>query len=67
MRADRLEPGYSVNTDDAFLARVFDKGLKAFSPNGILGNPIGASTAIGTTCLDSVAGLIVDHVRSRRV
>lgn len=65
VRSDRLEPGYSVDTDDAFLARVFVEGLKVFSPNGILGNPLGANTAIGTTCLDSVTGLIVDYVRSR--
>lgn len=65
VRSDRQEPGYSVRTDDAFLNRVFAEGLKAFSPNGILGNPCGANTTIGTACLDSVTGLIVDFVRSR--
>lgn len=65
VRWNRLEPGLSVPTDDAFLARVFAGGLKAFSPNGILGDPNGADTAIGVACLDSVSGLIVDYVRSR--
>lgn len=65
VRCDRLEPGLSVPTDDAFLARVFAGGLKDFSPNGILGDPNGADTAIGVACLDSVSGLIVDYVRSR--
>lgn len=32
VRSDRMEPGLSVDTDDAFLARVFDEGLKALSP-----------------------------------
>lgn len=63
VRTDRMIPGYQVATDDAFLARVLDEGLKAFSPNGILGNPIGADTSIGNACLDSVTALIVDHVR----
>ncbi|SCX19070.1 MULTISPECIES: creatininase family protein [Mycobacteriaceae] len=65
VRVDRLVPGYQVTTDDAFLTRVLDEGLKAFSPNGILGNPIGAAPAIGRACLDAVTGLITDYVRSR--
>ncbi|AQA06603.1 creatininase [Mycobacterium sp. MS1601] len=65
VRPDRLASGLSVDTDDAFLARVFDEGLKALSPNGILGDPHGANTAIGTTCLELVTDLIVDYVRSR--
>ncbi|WP_395307907.1 creatininase family protein [Mycobacterium sp. AMU20-3851] len=66
VRPDRLAPGLSVDTDDAFLARVFNEGLKALSPNGVLGDPHGANIAIGTACLDSVTDLVVDHVRSRR-
>ena len=66
VRPDRLEPGLAVDTDDAFLARMFEEGLKALSPNGILGDPREANTAIGETCLESVTGLIVDYVRSRR-
>lgn len=65
VRVDRLAPGYQVRIDDAFLARVLDHGLKAFSPNGILGNPIGATPAIGHACLDAVTGLIADYVRTR--
>jgi creatinine amidohydrolase len=66
VRTERLEPGLSVATDDAFLARVFEEGLKALSPNGILGNPEGANSAIGAACLDSVTDLIVDHVLAQR-
>lgn len=66
VRPDKLEPGLAVDTDDAFLARVFSEGLKALSPNGVLGNPHGANTAIGEICLESVTDLIVDYVRSRR-
>lgn len=65
VRSDKLVPGYQVNTDDAFLARVLTEGLKSLSPNGILGNPIGADTAIGHACLNAVTDLIVDYVRSR--
>ncbi|WP_193045616.1 creatininase family protein [Mycolicibacterium baixiangningiae] len=65
VRTDRLTPGYQSDTDDAFLDRVITEGLKTFSPNGILGNPIGADTAIGKACLESVTDLIVDYVRSR--
>lgn len=65
VRQDRLVAGLSVDTDDAFLARVFSEGLNALSPNGILGDPHGANTTIGRNCLDSVTDLIVDYVRSR--
>jgi len=65
VRADRLVPGYQVSIDDAFLARVLSDGLKTFSPNGILGNPIGANPTIGHACLDAVTGLITDYIRSR--
>ncbi|MBU8812470.1 creatininase family protein [Mycolicibacterium goodii] len=65
VRLDRLVPGCQVSTDDAFLTRVLDEGLKAFSPNGILGNPIGAAPVIGHACLDAVTRLITDYVRSR--
>lgn len=65
VRVDRLVPGYQVSIDDAFLARVLSEGLKAFSPNGILGSPIGATPEIGHACLDAVTRLITDYVRSR--
>ncbi|MEN4478806.1 creatininase family protein [Mycolicibacterium cosmeticum] len=65
VRAERLVPGYQVSIDDAFLARVLSDGLKAFSPNGILGNPIGATPTIGHACLDAVTGLITDYIRSQ--
>ncbi|MGE4023083.1 creatininase family protein [Mycolicibacterium sp.] len=65
VRIDRLEPGYQVDTDDAFLTRLLDEGLKAFSPNGILGSPVGADTAIGHACLAAVTGLISAYVRDR--
>lgn len=64
VRADRLVPGLQSDTDDAFLARVHAEGLKSFSPNGILGNPIGAETSIGVSCLNSVTDLIVDYIRT---
>lgn len=66
VRTDRLEPGLSVAPDDAFLARVFDEGLEALSPNGILGNPEGANSDLGAACLDSVTDLIVDYVLAQR-
>lgn len=65
VRTDKLVPGYRSATDDVFLARMMDEGLKAFSPNGILGNPVGADAAIGEACLQSVTHLIVDFARSR--
>lgn len=65
VRADKLVPGYQVYTDDAFVARLLADGLKPISPNGILGNPVGANTAIGRACLNAVTSLIVDYVRSR--
>lgn len=65
VRIDRLVPGYQVSTDDALVAHMLDVGLKALSPNGILGNPIGAVPEIGHACLDAVTGLIADFVRSR--
>jgi creatinine amidohydrolase len=65
VRSDRLAPGYASTPDDAFVAQLIDEGLKAFSPNGILGSPVGADAAIGEVCLELVTDLIVDYARTR--
>ncbi len=53
--ADRLERGYlgRINQDE-----LFRRGLRAFTPNAILGDARGASPQIG----EMVLGRLTDHV-----
>ncbi|MDV3125921.1 creatininase family protein [Mycobacterium sp. 21AC1] len=65
VRVEGFARGYSGTVDEKFLARTFREGIGSVSPNGVLGDPAGASESIGTACLDAVTSLIVEHVRAR--
>lgn len=65
VRLDRAAPGYAGVVDAPFLARVFDEGIDALSPSGVLGDPRGASTSIGTACLGAVTSVIAQFAQSR--
>jgi creatinine amidohydrolase len=65
VRWDHFAPGYSGTVDEELLARAFREGIDSISPNGVLGDPAGASSSIGTACLDAVTSLIVQHARTR--
>jgi mycofactocin system creatininase family protein len=53
----RLEAAWPVLTTE---------GVRALSPNGVLGDPAGASAELGEACLEAWAATIVEAVRRRR-
>ena len=65
VRVERFARGYSGIVDKELLDRAFREGISSISPNGVLGDPAGASPSIGAACLDAVTSLIVQHARAR--
>ncbi|WP_232330727.1 creatininase family protein [Nocardia fusca] len=65
VRTDHFTRGYTGIVDKELLARTFHDGIDSVTPNGILGDPEGASKAIGEACLDAVTSLIVDYAQTR--
>ncbi|KOS53430.1 creatininase family protein [Rhodococcus rhodochrous] len=65
VRTERFARGYSGPVDHEILVRAFTEGIHSVSPNGVLGDPAGASKSIGTACLNAVTSLIVDYARAR--
>jgi creatinine amidohydrolase len=61
VRTDRAAAGFTGAMDDALLARVFTEGIKAITPNGVLGDPRGMSSELGFSCLNAVADLLAAH------
>lgn len=60
---DRAEPGYIGPIDEAFLTRVFSEGVRAFSANGVLGDPRGMDAEAGRMCVEAVSELIHEALR----
>ncbi len=60
---DRLEIGKMGHID---LDELLTKGLRGITPNGILGDPHGATVEIGEAVIESLAETITQFVRSRR-
>ncbi|MFI5953844.1 creatininase family protein [Cryptosporangium sp. NPDC051539] len=61
VRAGRAAAGYLGPVDEEFLRQAFIEGVDAVSVNGVLGDPIGASDAIGHAALDAVTDLVVEY------
>jgi creatinine amidohydrolase len=62
VHADRLELGYVGRIDRQ---ELFRKGLRAFTPNGILGDARRASPQIGEAVLEHLAGYLAALVQQR--
>jgi creatinine amidohydrolase len=65
VRTDRLEQGATEPVDD-LMDRMRAGGTAAVSPNGVLGDPRGASAAEGRLLLDDLAARTVTALRDRR-
>lgn len=65
VRVEHYASGYKGTVDADLLDRAFREGIKAISPNGILGDPDGASRAIGLACLDAVTTLVARYARAK--
>ena len=63
VRQDRIEKGF---TGDVPLQDVLDKGLRHFTPNGIMGNPEGATAQLGEQVFETVSDYIVGAVGRAR-
>lgn len=62
VRRDRLEPG---STGRLNLDTLFHQGLRAITPNGVLGDPRNATPEIGAAVLERLADHLVQQVRSQ--
>lgn len=51
----KAEPGYTQGVDPELFERIFRDGLRGVTPNGILGDSRGMTTAIGKRCLERSA------------
>lgn len=63
VKMDRVERGYM---DDIPLNRLFLKGLKSFTDNGVLGDPSKADKEIGESILESLSDWYVEYIRRKR-
>ena len=61
VRADRLEAGETAPVA-ALMPRLRSQGVRAVSPNGVLGDPAGATAAEGRRILDALVERVVDEV-----
>lgn len=63
VRMARIEAGRVGELDRALVDQLFEKGLRAISPNGILGDPRGMDAGLGERLLDATALLIAEAFR----
>ncbi|RBY92146.1 mycofactocin biosynthesis peptidyl-dipeptidase MftE [Blastococcus sp. TBT05-19] len=66
VRGDRAEPGETAPLRE-LLPRMRAECVRAVSPNGVLGDPAGASAAEGAALVADLAGRLVAAVREWRV
>ncbi len=66
VRMGRVEKGRSGELDSELVARVFEKGLRAIAPNGILGDPRGMDANLGERLLDATALLVAEKLREEQ-
>lgn len=63
VRVERAEQGAVGELTQDKVDRVFEKGLRAISPNGILGDPRGMDAELGEHLLDATARVIAEAFR----
>lgn len=66
VREELAEAGYVGGFDAALAERIFGEGLRAVTPNGVLGDPRGMSREIGERCIARAAGGMVAAFRAVR-
>jgi creatinine amidohydrolase len=64
VRADRFEPGHIGSLSQSELELMWRNGISSVSRNGVLGDPRGSTVAIGESCLDEIAALLVNSFKS---
>ena len=63
VRMGRAEKGRSGVLDAELVAKAFEKGLRAITPNGVLGDPAGMDPHLGERLLDATALLVAEKLR----
>lgn len=58
---ERAEAGF---TGESTLDDVLSKGMRAITPNGVLGDPVGATAEMGAAVLDAIAECLHEYVRA---
>lgn len=62
VRPERVEPGLVGPLSAAITERLFNEGMAAVSPNGILGDPTGMNAELGRRLVDALADRIVEEL-----
>ncbi len=65
VRIERAEAGRIGDLDPELVDEMFEKGLRAVSANGVLGDTRGMSEEIGLTTFAAAADVIVAHFREQ--
>jgi creatinine amidohydrolase len=60
VRMERAEPG---RTEPAPLPEVLERGLRALTPNGVLGDPRGATPEIGTAVITALTDFLAQSLK----
>ncbi len=63
VRVTRAEPGRMGELDQSLVDRIFEKGLRAVTANGILGDPRGMDARVGEKLLESTARVVAESFR----
>ena len=61
VRPERVEPGLTGALSEETTQRLFSSGMKAVSPNGILGDPSGMNAALGRRLVDALSEMLAER------
>lgn len=64
VRTDRFERGHIGALSQRQLELMWENGISSVSKNGVIGDPWGSTPAIGESCLDEIANLLVDAFKT---
>lgn len=64
VRMDKAEAGVTESLT-TLLPKLQDGGVQAVSPNGVLGDPTGASAGEGAELLTRISLTVIDHIQKR--
>lgn len=64
VRMERAEPGFQ---GEVTLARLQQVGMRGISPNGILGDPVGATAEMGEAVAGALVAWLADQLRASSV
>jgi len=63
VRVNKMEPGFVGEVD---IARIYSEGMASISPNGVFGDPRGASAAFGEQLRDYRVEALAERIRQAR-